>query len=52
MGLGPGAAPRLIPQQSDMVERGIRTLKEPCVHRHRFESIQRAIRTIGDWIQF
>ncbi len=27
------------PQQSGMVERVIRTLKEQCVHRHRFESL-------------
>uniref|UniRef100_UPI0038999555 integrase core domain-containing protein n=1 Tax=Pseudooceanicola spongiae TaxID=2613965 RepID=UPI0038999555 len=35
-----------------MVERVIRTLKEQCVHRHRFESIQHASRVIGDWISF
>ncbi|MBL3587503.1 transposase [Rhodovulum sulfidophilum] len=35
-----------------MVERFIRTLKEQCVHRHRFESIQHAMRVIGDWIAF
>jgi putative transposase len=40
------------PQQNGMVERVIRTLKEQCVHRHRFESIQHAARAIGDWIQF
>ncbi|WP_435169066.1 transposase [Falsirhodobacter sp. 1013] len=40
------------PQQNGMVERIIRTLKEQCVHRHRFESIQCAARTIGDRIQF
>lgn len=40
------------PQQSGMVERVIRTLKEQCVHRHRFESIQHAARAIWDWIQF
>ena len=33
-------------------DRIIRTLKEQCVHRHRFESIQHAARAIGDWIQF
>lgn len=38
------------PQQNGMVERVIRTLKEQCVHRHRFESIQHAVRAIGDWI--
>ena len=33
-----------------MVERLIRTLKEQCTHRHRFESIQHATRVIADWI--
>lgn len=40
------------PQQNGMVERVIRSLKEQCVHRHRFESIQHATRVIGDWIAF
>jgi len=40
------------PQQNGMVERVIRTLKEQCVHRHRFETQQHASRVIGDWIQF
>lgn len=35
-----------------MVERVIRTIKEQCVHRHRFESQQHATRVVGDWIQF
>ena len=35
-----------------MVERVIRTLKEQCVHGHRFDSIQHATRAIGDWIIF
>ena len=35
-----------------MVERVIRTLKDQCVHRHRFESAQHASRVIGDWIGF
>ncbi|WP_415830273.1 integrase core domain-containing protein [Bordetella flabilis] len=30
----------------------MRTLKEQCVHRHRFETIQHASRVIGDWIRF
>ncbi|WP_349770726.1 integrase core domain-containing protein [Steroidobacter cummioxidans] len=30
----------------------IRTLKEQCVHRHRFETLQHASRVIGDWINF
>jgi putative transposase len=40
------------PLQNGMVERLIRTLKEQCVHRHRFETQQHAMRVIGDWIQF
>lgn len=40
------------PQQNGMVERVIRTLKEQCIHRHRFESQQHASRVIADWIQF
>jgi putative transposase len=38
------------PEQNGLVERVIRTLKEQCVHRHRFESLQHASRLIGDWI--
>lgn len=40
------------PEQNGLVERVIRTLKEQCVHRHRFESVQHASRLIGDWIHF
>jgi len=40
------------PQQNGMVERVIRTIKEQCAHRHRFETLQHASRIIGDWIQF
>ncbi|PTM75589.1 integrase core domain-containing protein [Cereibacter johrii] len=40
------------PQQNGMVERVIRTLKEQCVHRQRFDSLQNAARAIGDWIAF
>jgi putative transposase len=40
------------PQQNGMVERVIRTLKEQCVHRHRFESLQHTSRVISDWICF
>lgn len=40
------------PQQNRMMERLIRSLKEQCVHRHRFESLAHASRVIGDWIQF
>lgn len=39
------------PQQNGMVERVIRTLKEQCTQRHRFENLQHATRAIGDWIQ-
>lgn len=40
------------PQQNGIVERVIRTLKEQCAHRHRFETLQHASRIIGDWISF
>ena len=40
------------PEQNGLVERVIRTLKDQCVHRHRFESLQHASRVIADWIQF
>jgi putative transposase len=40
------------PQQNGMIERVIRTLKEQCVHRHRFETQQHASRVIGEWIRF
>ena len=40
------------PEQNGLVEWVIRTLKEQCVHRHRFESLQHASRLIGDWIHF
>lgn len=40
------------PQQNGMVERVIRTLKEQCAHRHRFETLQHASRVMGDWIRF
>ncbi len=40
------------PQQSGMVDRVIRTLKDHCIHRHRFEIQQNAMLVIGDWISF
>lgn len=40
------------PQQNGMVERLIRTIKEQCIHRHRFETIQHATRIIADWVAF
>lgn len=40
------------PQQNGMMERLIRSLKEQCVHRQRFESLAHATRAIGDWSQF
>jgi len=40
------------PEQNGMVERVIRTIKEQCVHRHRFETLQHASRVLADWIQF
>jgi putative transposase len=38
------------PQQNGMVERVIRTLKEQCVHRHRFETQQHAARDLWQWL--
>jgi putative transposase len=38
------------PEQNGMVERVISTLKEQCVHRHRFETLQHRSRAIDDWI--
>jgi putative transposase len=35
-----------------MVVRVIRTLKEQCAHRHRFESLTQASWVIADWIGF
>jgi len=43
---------QLGPQQNGMIERVIRTLKEHCVHRHRFETQQHASRVIAEWIRF
>jgi putative transposase len=40
------------PQQNGIVERVIRTLKEQCIHRQRFDGIQHATRAIGEWISF
>ena len=40
------------PQQNGLVERVIRTLKEQCVHRQRFETQQHASRVISGWIGF
>ena len=37
-------------QQNGMVERVIQTLKEQCVHQHRFESQVHATLVIADWI--
>jgi len=35
-----------------MIERVIRTLKEQCVHRHRFATQQHPSRIIGERIRF
>lgn len=48
---GAGGIDGIMPDNG-MVERVIRTLKEQCIHRHRFDSIQHAARVIGDWIGF
>jgi putative transposase len=39
-------------EQNGMVERVIRTLKDQCDHRHRFETLQHASHVIADWIGF
>jgi len=39
-------------EQNGLVERVIRTIKEQCVHRQRFETLQHASRVLGDWIGF
>jgi len=36
------------PEQNGLVERVIRTIKEQCVHRQRFETLQHASWVIGD----
>ncbi len=40
------------PEQNGLVERVIRTIKEQCVHRQLFETLQHAARVLGDWIGF
>jgi putative transposase len=40
------------PEQNRMRERVLRTLKDQCVHRQCYETLQRASRFIGDWIGF
>ena len=40
------------PQQNGMIERVFRTLKEQCVHSHRFETQRHASRVIGEWSRF
>ena len=40
------------PEQNGLVKRVIRSLKEQCVHRQRFETLQHASRVIGDWMYF
>lgn len=43
---------QLLTCENGQVERVIRTLKEQCIHRHRFETLQHASRVIGDCIRF
>jgi putative transposase len=38
------------PERNGIVEHVIRTSKEQCAHRRRFESLQHASMTIRDWI--
>lgn len=40
------------PEQNGLVERFIRSLKEECVWRHRFESITHAQQVIGQWLRY
>ena len=40
------------PQKNGMLERLIWSLKEQCLHRHRFEIQLHVMRVVGDWIQF
>jgi putative transposase len=40
------------PEQNGFVERVIRKIKEQCVHRQRFDTLQHANRMISDWIGF
>ena len=40
------------PDQKDIVERVIRTIKDQCVHRHRFETLQLASQASADWIDW
>lgn len=48
-----GLKPAFItPQHNGLIERLIRTLKDPCLHRHRFETAQHASPVIGDWMPF
>ena len=39
-------------QREVFLIRVVRTLKEQCVHRQRFETLQHANRVISDWIGF
>ena len=50
--LGRVTVPFLLRSDNGLVERVIRTIKEPCVHRQRFETLQHASRVLGDWIGF
>lgn len=47
-----GCGSRAWPEQNDLAERVIRTLKAQGMHRHRFESLRHAGRRIGDRIHF
>ena len=50
--LGRVTVPFLLRSDNGLVERVIRTIKEQCVHRQRFETLQHASRVLGDWIGF
>ena len=38
-------------QQTDMVDRMIRSVKEQCVNRHRFQKNRHAARAVCNWAQ-
>ena len=40
------------PQQNDMVERLIRSVKEQCLWRHSFAALDEARQTLGAWFRY
>jgi putative transposase len=41
-----------VAKPSDVKEQYERQLKEQCIHKQRFETLQHASRVISDWIHF